>query len=57
MRCFAERFNRTIRDLLTKPVFEKGDGNCVDVLLVIKKQYIDKIHSSTKLTPNLKQNI
>ena len=24
---FAERFNRTIRDLLKKPVFEKRDGN------------------------------
>ena len=24
---FAERFNRTIRDLLERPVFEKGDGN------------------------------
>ena len=27
---FAERFNRTIRDLLKKPVFEKGDGNWID---------------------------
>ena len=25
---FAERFNHTIRDLLKKPVFEKGDGKC-----------------------------
>ena len=24
---FAERFNRTIRDLLKRPVFERGDGN------------------------------
>ena len=29
---FAERFNRTIRDLLKRPVFEKGDGNWIDVL-------------------------
>ena len=28
----AERFNRTIRDLLKRPVFEKGDGNWIDVL-------------------------
>ena len=28
---FAERLNRTIKDLLKKPVFEKGDGNCIDV--------------------------
>ena len=24
---FADHFNRTIRDLLKRPVFEKGDGN------------------------------
>ena len=29
---FAERFNRTIRDLLKGPVSEKGDGFSIDVL-------------------------
>ena len=56
---FAERFNHTIRDLLKKPVFEKGDGNWIDVLPVITKQYNNKDHSSTKLTPiqaSLKKN-
>ena len=56
---FAERFNRTIRDLLKKPVFEKGDGNWIDVLPTITKQYNIRIHSSTKLTPiqaSLKKN-
>ena len=56
---FAERFNRTIRDLLKKPVFEKGDGNWIDVLPKITKQYNNKVHSSTKLTPiqaSLKKN-
>ena len=48
---FAERFNRTIRDLLKRPVFEKGDGNWIDVLPTIAKQYNNKVHSSTKLTP------
>ena len=48
---FAERFNRTIRDLLKKPVFEKGDGISIDVLPTITKQYNSKIHSSTKLSP------
>ena len=48
---FAERFNRTIRDLLKRPVFEKGDGNWIDVLPTITKQYNNKVHSSTKLTP------
>ena len=56
---FAERFNRTIRDLLKKPVFEKGDGNWIDVLHIITKHYNNRIHSSTKLTPiqaSLKKN-
>ena len=56
---FAERFNRTIRDLVKKPVFEKGDGNWIDVLPVITKQYNNRIHSSTKLSPkdaSLKKN-
>ena len=56
---FAERFNRTIRDLLKKPVFEQCDGNWIDVLQAITKQYNNRIHSSTKLTPiqaSLKKN-
>ena len=56
---FAERFNRTIRDLLKRPVFEKGDGNWIDVLSAITKQYNNRIHSSTKLSPkdaSLKKN-
>ena len=56
---FAERFNRTIRDLLKKIVFERGDAKWIDVLPVITKQYNNKVHSSTKLTPiqaSLKKN-
>ena len=56
---FAERFNRTIRDLLKRSVFENGDGNWIDVLATITKQYNNRIHSSTKLTPiqaSLKKN-
>ena len=35
---FAERFNRTIRNLLKKPVFENGDANWIDILdSIIKK--------------------
>ena len=48
---FAERFNRTIRDLLKKIVFENGDGNWIDLLPTITKQYNKRIHSSTKLAP------
>ena len=56
---FAERFNRTIRDLLKRPVFERGDGKWVDILPAITKQYNNTVHSSTKLTPkdaSLKKN-
>ena len=48
---FAERFSRTIRDLLKKIVFENGDANWIDVLPTITKQYNNKVHSSTKLSP------
>ena len=48
---FAERFNRTIRDLLKRPVFEKGESNLIHVLPSRTKQYRNGIHSSTKLTP------
>ena len=56
---FAERFNRTIRDLHKKPVFEQGDAKWIDILPTITKQYNNKVHSSTKLTPiqaSLKKN-
>ena len=56
---FAERFNRTIRDLLKKIVFENGDANWIDVLPTITKQYNNRLHTSTKLTPtqaSLKKN-
>ena len=56
---FAERFNRTIRDLLKKIVFEQGDANWIDVLPTITKQFNNRIHTSTKLTPiqaSLKKN-
>ena len=48
---FAERFNRTIRDLLKKIVFEQGDANWIDILPTITKQYNNRTHSSTKLSP------
>ena len=56
---FAERFNKSIRDLLKKIVFEHGDANWIDVLPIITKQYNNRVHSSTKLTPiqaSLKKN-
>ena len=56
---FAERFNRTIRDLLKKIVFEQGDAKWIDILPPITKQYNNRIHTSTKLSPieaSLKKN-
>ena len=56
---FAERFNRTIRDLPKKPVSEKGDGNWIDVRPTTTKHYNNRVHSSTKLSPkdaSLKKN-
>ena len=47
---FAETFNRTIRDLLKKPVFQKADGNWIVVLPTITNQYKNITHSPTKLT-------
>ena len=48
---FAERFNRTIRDLLKRPVFEQSDAKWIDVLPTITKQYNNRVHTSTKLSP------
>ena len=48
---FAESFNRTIRDLLEKTVFEKRDGKWIDILPTIAKQYNNSIHTSSDLTP------
>ena len=47
---FAEKFNITNRNLLKRPVFEKGDGNCIDILPTKTKQYNNRVHTSTKLT-------
>ena len=48
---FVEQFIHTIKDLLKRPAFEKGDGNWVDILPTITKQYNNRVHTSTKLTP------
>ena len=56
---FAERFNRTIRDLLKKIVFENGDAKWIDILPTITEQYNNRRHTSTKLSPkdaSLKKN-
>ena len=48
---FAERFNRTIRALHRRPIFERGDSNLIDILPTITKQYNNRVHTSAKLTP------
>ena len=56
---FAERFNRTIRDLPKRPLCEKVESNWVDNLPKITKPNNIPVHTSTKLTPiqySLKKN-
>ena len=56
---FAEHFNRTFRDPLKKIVFQQGDAKWIDVIPTITKQYNNRVHSSTKLSPkdaSLKKN-
>ena len=56
---FAETFNRTNRDLLKRPVFEKFEIKWIDVLSVITKLNINRVHTYTRLTPiqaSLKKN-
>ena len=47
----AERVIRTLRNLLKKPVFEKGNADWVSELPSVVKKYNNTIHHSTKLTP------
>ena len=47
----AERVIRTRRNLLKKPVFEKGNADWVSELPSVIKKYNNTIHSSTKMTP------
>ena len=47
----AERLIRSVRNLLKKPVSEKGNANWISDLLSVIKQYNIKIHTSTKMTP------
>ena len=49
---FAERFNRTLRNLLKKPVFLAGNADWLSELPPVIKQYNNTIHHSIKMTPN-----
>ena len=48
---FAERFNRTSKNLLKQPIFEKGNANWLDELPLVIKKYNNTLHHSTKMTP------
>ena len=43
----AERLNRSVRDLLKKLVFQRGDANWVNILPSVIKQYSITSHHST----------
>ena len=47
----AERVIRTIRNLLKKPVFEKGKADWISELPSVVKKYNNTIHHSIKMTP------
>ena len=49
---FDERFNRTLRNLLKKPVFLAGNADWLSELQSVIKQYNNTIHHSIKRTPN-----
>ena len=49
---FAERFNRTLRNLLKKPVFLAENADWFSELPSAIEQYNNTIHSSTKMTPH-----
>ena len=47
----AERVIRTVRNLLKKPVFEKGKTDWLSELPSVIKKYNNTIHNSTKMKP------
>ena len=47
----AERVIRTVRSLLTKPVFLAGNAGWLSELPSVVRKYNNTIHSSTKMTP------
>ena len=53
---FAEKFTRTLRNLLKKPVFLAGNADWLSELPVVIKQYNNTIHHSIKKTPNQASN-
>ena len=49
---FAERCKKTVRNLLKKPVFEKGNADWLSELSSVVNKYNNTIHNSIKMTPS-----
>ncbi|MEM1283609.1 MAG: DDE-type integrase/transposase/recombinase [Chlamydiota bacterium] len=48
---FIERFNRTLREMLTIPVFIEGKANWIGKLETVLEKYNNRKHGSIKMTP------
>ena len=48
---FAEKFDITLTDLLKRSVFERNDGNWIDISPTVTKHSDTRILSSIKLSP------
>ena len=48
---FIERFNRTLLNIINKPMFINGDGNWVNILNDAVVTYNNNIHSTINMTP------
>ena len=48
---FVERFNRTLLDLIKKPMYLEGKGNWLNHIIKALDKYNNCAHSTTKMTP------
>ena len=48
---FVERFNRTLLDLIKKPMYIEGKGNWLNHLDTVLQKYNNRVHGTTKMTP------
>ena len=48
---FVERFNRTILDLIKKPMYIEGKGNWLNHIINALDKYNNRVHGTTTMTP------
>ena len=48
---FVERFNRTLLDLIKKPMYIEGKGNWLNHINNALDKYNNRVHGTTKMTP------